>query len=97
MSVAEFEQEVKQDIVLRRLQALITASATVGDAEVRDDYRKQNIKIKFEYAVISSDDVRKTINPLDGDLEAFFKKERRALCHGHAGAAQDHLLCRESQ
>ena len=74
MSVAEFEQEVQQEIILRRLQALITAGVTVGDADVRDAYRKENIKIKFDYAVISADDLRKTINPSDGDLEAFFKK-----------------------
>jgi peptidyl-prolyl cis-trans isomerase D len=74
MSVAEFELEIQQEIILRRLQALITAGVTVGDADVREAYRRQNIKIKFDYAVISADDLRKTINPSDGDLEAFFKK-----------------------
>jgi peptidyl-prolyl cis-trans isomerase D len=74
MSVTEFEASVKNDIVVRRLQALITGGVTVSDQEVRDAYRKQNIKIKFDYAVISSDDLRKTINPSDSDLDAFFKK-----------------------
>jgi peptidyl-prolyl cis-trans isomerase D len=74
MSVAEFEHEVQQQILLRRLQALITAGVTVSDAEARDSYRKQNIKIKFDYAVISSDDLRKTINPSDSELQAFFTK-----------------------
>ena len=73
LSVAEFEQEVKQDIIVRRLQALVTAGVTVGDQEVRDAYRKSNIKIKFDYAVISSDDLRKSINPSDAELESFFK------------------------
>ncbi|MGB8258833.1 MAG: peptidylprolyl isomerase [Terracidiphilus sp.] len=73
MSVTDFENAVKQDIAIRRLQALITAGITVGDTEVRENYRKNNIKIKFDYAVITSDDVRKTINPSDDDLEAFFK------------------------
>jgi peptidyl-prolyl cis-trans isomerase D len=74
MSVPEFEDGIKTDITVRRLQALITGGITVSDQEVRDAYRKQNIKIKFDYAVVSSDDVRKTINPSDSDLEAFFKK-----------------------
>jgi peptidyl-prolyl cis-trans isomerase D len=84
MSVPAFEQEVKQDILIRRLEALIAGGATVGDAEVRDDYRKQNVKIKFDYAVITSDDLRKTINPSDSELAGFFQEERRALCHGGA-------------
>ena len=74
MSVKDFEDSVKTDIVVRRLQALITAGVTVGDQEVREGYRKQSLKIKFDYAVISSDDLRKNINPSDSDLEAFFKK-----------------------
>jgi peptidyl-prolyl cis-trans isomerase D len=74
MSVAEFELEIQQDIILRRLQALITAGVMVSDADVRSAYLKENVKIKFDYAVISADDLRKTINPSDSDLEAFFKK-----------------------
>jgi peptidyl-prolyl cis-trans isomerase D len=73
-SVTDFENDIKADITIRRLQALITGGVTVSDQEVREAYRKQNIKIKFDYAVISSDDLRKTINPPDSDLEAFFKK-----------------------
>jgi peptidyl-prolyl cis-trans isomerase D len=74
MSVKDFEESVKNDIIMRRLQSMITAGVTVGPQEVRDSYRKDNIKIKFDYAVISADDVSKTINPPDSDLEAFFKK-----------------------
>ena len=74
MTVAEFQEDVRHDIMIRRLQALITAGVSVGDQEVRDNYRKGAIKIKFDYAVISADDVRKGINPSDSDLESFFKK-----------------------
>jgi len=74
MSVPEFEQEVQQVIIINRLRSLITAGVTVSDADVREAYRQQNITIKFDYAVISADDLRKTINPSDSDLEVFFKK-----------------------
>jgi peptidyl-prolyl cis-trans isomerase D len=74
ISVDEFESQIQDEITVRRLQALITAGVTVSDQEVHELYLKANIKIKFDYAVISSDDLRKTINPSDSDLEAFFKK-----------------------
>jgi peptidyl-prolyl cis-trans isomerase D len=73
MSVPEFEEDVKHDIAIRRLEAFLTGGVTVGDKDVRDEYRKNNIKIKFDYAVISSDELRKSINPPDGELESFFK------------------------
>jgi parvulin-like peptidyl-prolyl isomerase len=74
ISVAEFEENIKRDIVLQRLRAMVTASISVSGQEVRDTYRKENTRIKFDYAVIASDDLRKTINPADDSLEAYFKK-----------------------
>ena len=70
----EFEKEIKQSIVIRRLQKLVTAAVQVSDQEVRSQYLKDNIKIKFDYAVLSGDDLRKNINPSDADLESYFKK-----------------------
>ncbi len=74
ISIDAFQDQIRDEITVRRLQALITAGVTVSDQEVRALYLKANIKIKFDYAVISAEDLRKTINPSDSDLEAFFKK-----------------------
>ena len=74
ISVAEFEDNIRRDIILQRLRKFVTAGVTVSDQEVRAQYLKDNIKIKFDYAVLSSDDLRKTINPSDADLEAYFNK-----------------------
>jgi peptidyl-prolyl cis-trans isomerase D len=74
MSVAEFEDNVRKDILIRRLQTMITADVTVSPQDVKAAYLKQNVKIKFDYAIVSSDDLLKTINPSDSDLEAFFKQ-----------------------
>lgn len=73
VSRADFESQVKSDMELQRLQALITGGVTVSDKAVREAYRTQGTKVKFDYAVISADDLRKTINPSDADLEKFFK------------------------
>lgn len=74
MSVPDFEADIKRQITIHRLQDLETAGVTVGDQEVRETYRKQNIKVKFDYAVLSSDDLRKSISPSDADLQGFFQK-----------------------
>ncbi len=69
----DFESQVKSDMELNRLQALITGGVTVSDNAVREAYKVDGTKVKFDYAVISADDVRKTINPSDAELQAFFK------------------------
>jgi peptidyl-prolyl cis-trans isomerase D len=74
MTVQKFESEIKDQIVSDRLRDLVTGGITVSDAEVRNDYRNQATKIKFDYAVLSADDLRKTINPTDTELQAFYKQ-----------------------
>jgi peptidyl-prolyl cis-trans isomerase D len=74
MTVQKFESEIKDQVISDRLRDLVTSGITVSDAEVRDDYRKQGTKIKFDYAVLSADDLRKTINPTDTELQAYFKQ-----------------------
>jgi peptidyl-prolyl cis-trans isomerase D len=73
LSRSEFESQVKSDMELNRLQALITGGVTVSDNAVREAYKTDGTKVKFDYVVVSADDVRKSINPSDADLQAFFK------------------------
>ena len=73
MSVLKFETEVKSDIELQRLEALVTGGVTVSDAAAREAYLKQGEKAKFDYAVLSANDLKKGINPTDAELENYFK------------------------
>ncbi|WP_213803258.1 peptidylprolyl isomerase [Granulicella sp. dw_53] len=74
ISRSDFEQQVKSDLELNRLQALVTGGVTVSDNAVRDAYKIQGTKVKFDYAVVSAEDLRKGINPSDSDLQNFFKQ-----------------------
>ena len=73
LSRADFESQVKSDMELNRLQALITGGVSVSDSAVKAAYLKDGTKVKFDYVVVSADDVRKGINPSDAELETFFK------------------------
>ena len=74
MSVDQFQNEIKSVLATRRLEALITAPVSVSEPAVRAAYMKQNLKIKFDYAVITADSLRNQINPSDSQLEAWFKQ-----------------------
>ncbi len=73
-SIQDFESQLKKELEINRLQAMVTGGITVSDQDVRDAYRQQGTKIKFDYAVINSEDLRKQINPTDAELQAFFKQ-----------------------
>jgi peptidyl-prolyl cis-trans isomerase D len=74
ITIKDFEDSVKSEMELNRLQALITGGVTVSDQAVRDAYRVQGTKVKFDYAVVSAEDIKKTIDPTDAELQAFFKQ-----------------------
>jgi peptidyl-prolyl cis-trans isomerase D len=82
ISTTEFEENIRQQIVMQRLRKFVTAGVTVSDNDVRSQYLKQNIKIKFDYAVLASDDMRKSINPSDSDLQAYFNKNATRYKNG---------------
>ena len=73
LPVTQFEGEVKSDLELQRLQALVTGGVSVSDSAVRAQYLQTGTKVKFDYAVISGTDIKATINPSDAELQAFFK------------------------
>jgi peptidyl-prolyl cis-trans isomerase D len=74
LPIAQFESEVKSDLELQRLQALVTGGVTISDAAVRADYLQSGTKVKFDYAVVSSADLRSTITATDAQLQDYFKK-----------------------
>jgi peptidyl-prolyl cis-trans isomerase D len=72
LTVAQFEQGVKEDILVDKLRNLVAGGAVVTDAEVRDKFEKDNTKVKFDYAVLRKDDILKTLHPTDTELKAFY-------------------------
>lgn len=73
LPITQFEAEVKADLELQRLQALITGGVSVSDGAVRAQYLQAGTKVKFDYAVISAAGIQSTVNPSDAELQSFFK------------------------
>jgi len=76
MTVPQFEGLEKDFILVRKLRALVSSSAFVGDAEVRDEFNRRNTKVKFEYAVITQADILKGLHPTDEELKAFYERNK---------------------
>src|SRR6201996_597269 len=74
MSTANFEKQIGTELEISRLEALITGGVFVSDKDAADNYRRDNTKVKFDYALLNGEDLRKQINPSDADLQKFFKQ-----------------------
>jgi peptidyl-prolyl cis-trans isomerase D len=76
MTVQQFEAQEKEFILVRKLRALVSSSAFVSEADVRDEFNRRNTKVKFEYAVISQADILKGLHPTDEELKAYYERSK---------------------
>lgn len=81
LTPAKFEAAVSSDILLTKLQAFISGSASVSDAEIHDQFIKQNSKVKFDYAILKQDDLRKGLHPTDQELKAFYDTHKTSYAN----------------
>jgi len=77
MGVQQFEQEVKAEVAQRKLLTAVGAALTVSDKSITDEAKKQDTKVKFEYAVLTLDDIKKQIKPTDAELKAFYDQNKQ--------------------
>ena len=81
LTPTKFEQAVGSDILLTKLQALISGSASVSEAEIHEQFIKQSSKVKFDYAVLKQDDLRKGLHPADEELKAFYESHKASYAN----------------
>lgn len=75
-TIPQFEELIKQDILITKLRDLVISSASVTDAEVHQQFEKQNTKVKFDYAVLKKDEIAKSIHPTDSELKAYYDRNK---------------------
>ena len=75
-SIAEFEQAYRQDLLVSKLRNLITGGVTVPSNDVEQEYRRENTKVKFEYAVLTFDDIKKGIHPTEAELKSYYDQHK---------------------
>jgi peptidyl-prolyl cis-trans isomerase D len=81
MTPTIFETNVGKEIQIHKLQALITGSAAVSDAAVRTEFVKENTKVKFDYAVLKEDDIKKGLHPTDVELKAYYDSHQKSYAN----------------
>lgn len=76
MTVPQFENQIRNEILITKLQSLVAQSVVVTDAEVRKEFESQNTKVKFDYAFFTRDALQKTLHPADSELKAYYDQNK---------------------
>jgi peptidyl-prolyl cis-trans isomerase D len=73
LTVDGFESDFRISLLQQKLIATIGAGATVPDSAIEAAYKERNTKVKFQYAILSLEDIQKSIKPTDAELKAYFE------------------------
>lgn len=74
MSVPEFEDYLRDQMLQEKFHQLVTDGITVAPAEVQEEFRRRNEKVQVEYVLIKPEELASTIHPADAELSAYYTK-----------------------
>ena len=77
MSVAQFEREEEESLLLRKLAGVVTGTAQVTPDDVNNELLRQHTQVKLEYALLSSEAVGKSLQPTESELKAWFEANKK--------------------
>lgn len=72
ITTAEFENDIRSDILIERLQTVVTDWISISDEEIAEEYRLRNEKIKVELVTFLGNDYQNEVEPTDDDIQSFY-------------------------
>src|SRR6266704_1562302 len=76
LTVPVFEDLIRQGLLEEKFRKLVTDGISVGPAELAEEYRYKNEKIKLDYALIKPEDLEAKITPTDAEIRAEYEKNK---------------------
>ena len=71
----QFEEEIRQQIMLERLQTAVTSWMTVTDEEIAEEHRRRNEKVKVNIVSFRASEFRDEAEATDDDISLLYEEE----------------------
>jgi len=76
LTVPAFEELIRQGLLEEKFRKLVTDGISVGPAELQDEFRYKNEKVKLDYALIKPEDLEAKIIPDESEIKVYYEKNR---------------------
>jgi peptidyl-prolyl cis-trans isomerase D len=77
-TTTEFEENLRRALMIEKLRTAVSGWIAITDAEVADEYRRRNEKVKLDVVPVTADAFRSQVTITDADLSAHFDKNKEA-------------------
>jgi peptidyl-prolyl cis-trans isomerase D len=82
VGIAEYEAQVRRDLVVEKFRSLIEDAVIVSDAEVEQEFLKRNRKATVEYLVVDLDRLRPKGRPTESEVARYYDDQRSRYSRG---------------
>jgi peptidyl-prolyl cis-trans isomerase D len=76
LAVPVFEQLIRQGLLEEKFRKLVTDGISLGPAELQDEFRYKNEKVKLDYALIKPEDLESKISPDEAEIKPYYEKNK---------------------
>ena len=76
LTVPVFEDLIKQGLVEEKFRKLITDGISGSPAEIQEEFRAQNEKVKLDYVLIKPEDLESKITPAESEIKAYYDQNK---------------------
>lgn len=77
-TTTEFEDNLRRALMIEKLRTSVAGWIRVTDAEIADEYRRRNEKVKLDVVPVTADAFRSQVTVSDADLTAHFDKNKES-------------------
>jgi peptidyl-prolyl cis-trans isomerase D len=76
LTVPVFEELIRQGLLEEKFRKLVTDGISVGPAELQDEFRYKNEKVRLDYALIKPEDLEAKLTLDEAEIKAFYDKSK---------------------
>ena len=76
MTTAEFERSLRRALQIEKLRNALTGWMSVSDAEVAEEFRKRNEKVKLDVVPVTPEAFKSQVTASDAEIAAAFEKSK---------------------
>ncbi|MGQ0732644.1 MAG: SurA N-terminal domain-containing protein [Acidobacteriota bacterium] len=78
MTPTEFEDNLRRAILVEKLRDAVTGWMTMSDAEVADEFRRRNEKVRLDVVSLAADAFRNEVKLTDAEIAAHFEPRKES-------------------
>jgi len=76
ISISEFEESLKKEIILNKVMKVLTAGITLTPEELWENYKNRNESAKMEFVILETEKIELKEEPLSSEIKEYFEKNK---------------------